>query len=71
MRSNGVWQAPQIQEEVITVGPTMPTCSTWSESHQGQLTSSSPCMAGIPAAPLMRRLGGFLLRWHLPGVALG
>jgi hypothetical protein len=35
------------------------------------LASSPPWTAGIPAAPLMRRLGGFLLRWQLPGVALG
>jgi hypothetical protein len=28
-------------------------------------------MVGIPAAPLMRRLGGFLLRWQLPEVPLG
>jgi hypothetical protein len=35
------------------------------------LTSSPPSTVGIPAAPLMRRLGGFLLRWQRPGVALG
>jgi hypothetical protein len=38
MRSNGLRQAVQIHCEVITVGPTSPTCSTSADPHQGQVT---------------------------------
>jgi hypothetical protein len=43
----------------------------WYRERASWLTSSPPLVAGIPAAPLTRRRGGFLLHWHLPGVALG
>jgi len=54
-----------------TTRPASSAAAGNANDRAGELTSSPPFTAGIPAAPLIRRLGGFLLLWQLPGIALG